>query len=329
MGSNDMSPKKINNISNLITGKSLIKWGIPILVLLVLALFPLWSDIAPLIYYLPYLVLAVAWTIFSGTTGYVSLATAAFYGVGIYAAALYGEKLPIIVCILIGGVASFILALLVGAITLRLRGIFFSMFTFGLVLVMKEVIYWWELTIENVRGYFVVAQSDNAIYYYLLGLFIITIAVAYFISKSKYGLALSSIGENEDAAEHTGVNVTMTKILTFSLSAFFMGATGAIMATKLTYIDPVIAFDPMISFSPALMATFGGVGNIYGPVLGAVIFYFIQSELQTGPLQSYYKIIFGAILVITIMYLPNGLIGIIQRIIRRINLGAKRAPTTG
>jgi len=100
------------------------------------------------------------------------------------------------------------------------------------------------------------------------------------------------------------------------------------MATKLSYIDPGIAFDPMISFSPALMATFGGMGNIYGPVMGSVIFYFIQWKLQTGPLQSYYKLIFGAVLVITIMYLPYGLMGLIQKLQKRMS-GVKRAPITG
>jgi len=211
---------------------------------------------------------------------------------------------------------------------LRLRGIFFSMFTFGLVLLIYQVLIWYELSVKSIRGYFVVQLSDNTIFFYLLGLFIVTMAVSYLLKKSKYGLALSSIGENENAAEHIGVNVTMIKILIFSLSATFMGAAGAIMATKLSYIDPNIAFDPMISFSPALMATFGGMGNIYGPVLGSVIFYFIQDRLQTGPLQNYYKLIFGAVLVATIMYLPYGLMGLIQKLQKRMS-GAKRAPTTG
>jgi branched-chain amino acid transport system permease protein len=308
-----------------------IKWGIPLLILILVGILPTFVST----YYktlisfgLMYIILAVAWTMFSGSTGYISLASAAFYGIGIYAAALYGEKMPFIFVILVGAAASFVFAFLIGAITLRLRGIFFSMFTFGLVLLMYQVINWWELSVENIRGYFVVQLSDNTIFYYLLGLFIITMLISYLLKKSKYGLALSSIGENENAAEHIGVNVTMIKILIFSLSATFMGAAGAIMATKLSYIDPNIAFDPMISFSPALMATFGGMGNIYGPVLGSVIFYFIQDRLQTGPLQNYYKLIFGAVLVATIMYLPSGLMGFIQRLQKRIS-GAKRAPITG
>jgi branched-chain amino acid transport system permease protein len=312
------------------TRKNVITWGIPVVIIILAFLLPLYGStyVQKFIYFLPYMVLSVAYTMFSGSTGYVSLASAAFYGLGIYSAALFGEKMPLIPVILIGAAASFILAFLVGSITLRLRGIYFSMFTFGLLLLMKEVIYWYELNIQNVRGYFVVEQSDTTIYLYLLGIFVVTVFMAYLLKKSKFGLALSSIGENEDAAGHVGVNVTMVKILTFALSATFMGAAGAVMATKLTYIDPVIAFDPMISFSPALMATFGGMGNIWGPVLGAVVFYYIQQELQTGSLRNYYKIIFGAILVGTIMYLPSGLMGLIQNLWKRIK-GVKRAPTRG
>lgn len=322
-------------ITKRFTTKNTIIWGIIFLITIVAFLMPVISEhfATKLIYFLPFLILSVAYTMFSGATGYVSLASAAFYGLGIYAAALFGEKMPLIFVILIGAAASFVLAFLVGSITLRLRGIYFAMFTFGLLLMMKEVIWWYELTIQDVRGYFVVIQSNTAIYLYLLGIFVVTLLAAYFLRKSKFGLALSSIGENENAAEHIGVNVTMVKVLTYAVSATFMGAAGAVMATKLTYIDPVIAFDPMNSFAPALMATFGGVGNIWGPVLGAVVFYYIQQELQTGELRNYYKIIFGAMLVVTIMYMPAGIMGLIQKIQKRITerkqiSGVKSEPTT-
>jgi branched-chain amino acid transport system permease protein len=314
------------DLKKIFTWKNCITWGIPIVIALLAFLLPVYGStyVPRFIYFLPFMVLSVAYTMFSGTTGYVSLATAAFFGVGIYSAALFGEKMPLIAVILIGAAASFILAFLVGSITLRLRGIYFSMFTFGLLLLMKEVIYWFELTIMHVRGYFVVVETNTTIYLYLLGIFVVTMVVSYILKKSKFGLALNSIGENEDAADHIGVNVTRVKVITYAVSATFMGAAGAVMATKLTYIDPVIAFDPMNSFSPALMATFGGVGNIWGPVLGAVVFYYIQQELQTGSLRNYYKIIFGAILVATIMYLPRGLMGLVQNLWKRIR-GMKRA----
>lgn len=309
--------------------------GIPLVMLLILAFFPLYGwDFGVSLFseFLRFIILTVSWTLFTGTTGYISLATAAFYGIGIYASAIFypsaGDTLPLIVVVLIGGAASFVVAFIVGAITLRLRGIYFAMFTFGLVLLVKEVIYYWEIVIEGVRGRIVALESNETVYYYLLGICVITMLVTYFIRKSKYGLALQSIGENEEAAAHSGVNVTMTKIITFAISAVFMGAAGVIMATKTTYVDPGTAFNPMMSFSPALMAIFGGMGNISGQVIGAVIFTYLQEILQTGSLKNYYMLIFGAILVATILYMPNGLMGIIQKIWIRIK-GVKSAPARG
>jgi branched-chain amino acid transport system permease protein len=313
--------------------------GVPLVILLILGFLPTYGwhyGVTLFSNFLLYIILTVSWVMFSGSTGYISLATAAFFGLGIYAAAIYypaypgiGQTtFPLIVVVLIGAAASFILAFIVGAITLRLRGLYFAMFTFGLVLLMKEVIYYWEVVVVGQRGRIVALESNNTVYYYLLAIFIITMLVAYFIRRSKYGLALQSIGENEDAAAHTGVNVTMTKILTFAVSSAFMGAVGVILATKTTYVDPGTAFNPMISFSPALMAIFGGMGNMYGPVIGAVLFTYIREILQTGRFQNYYMLIFGAILIVTILYLPGGLIGLVQKAWKRIT-GVRRAPTGG
>lgn len=315
--------------------KAGINAGIPLVILVALFFMPNYGwDYGVTLFsnFLMYIIISVSWTMFSGVTGYISLATAAFYGVGIYAGALFypsvGNSLPLIVVVLIAGAASFVLAFIIGAITLRLKGIYFAMFTFGLVLLLKEVIFYWEIVIEGTRGRIVALESNETVYYYLLVIFIITMIVAYFLRRSKYGLALQSIGENEEAAAHTGVNVTMTKVLTFAISAIFMGAVGVIMATKTTYVDPNTAFNPMMSFSPALMAIFGGMGNIYGPAIGAVIFTYLQEILQTGSLKNYYMLIFGAILIATILYLPNGLMGLIQNLWKRIK-GVKSAPARG
>jgi branched-chain amino acid transport system permease protein len=311
--------------------KATVTWGIPLVAIILLGFLPLYGwvyGVTLFTYFLLYIILTVSWVIFSGTTGYISLASAAFFGVGIYAAAILGEEMPLIFVVLIGGAASFVLAFIFGAITLRLRGIYFAMFTFGLVLLFKELIYYYEINIEGLRGRFVVLESNETIYYYLLGIFVVTIIVAYLIRRSKFGLALQSIGQNEEAAAHTGVNVTMVKILTFAVSATFMGAAGVVMATKWTYVDPGVAFNLMISFTPVLMAIFGGMGNIYGPVIGAVLFAYIQEVLTTGDLKNYYMLIFGTILVATILFLPNGLMGLIQNIWKRIT-GEKRALARG
>jgi branched-chain amino acid transport system permease protein len=306
--------------------KNAIIWGIPLVGVIVLAFLPFYGweyGVTLFTYFLMYIILSVAWTIFSGATGYISLASSAFFGVGIYAAALLGESMPLIFVVFIGGAASFALAFIFGAITLRLRGIYFAMFTFGLVLLFKELIYYYEITVEGLRGRFVVLQSNETIYYYLLGIFVVTMVVAYLIRRSKFGLALQSIGQNEEAAAHTGVNVTMVKIFTYAISSMFMGAAGVVMATKWTYVDPGVAFNLMISFTPVLMAIFGGMGNIYGPVIGAVLFAYLQEVLTTGALKNYYMLIFGAVLIGAIVFMPNGLMGVIQKIIGWIRRGRK------
>lgn len=310
-------------------------FGIPLVLLIILALMPNYGwDYGVTLFslILVYVILSVSWTIFTGTTGYLSLATAAFYGIGFYAAAVFypasGPVLPLFVIVLFAAVVSFALAFLVGAVTLRLRGIYFAMFTFGLVLLVYQVVNYWLISIKGIRGIVVALESNETVYYYLLGILVVTMLVAYLLRKSKWGLALQSIGQNEEAAAHMGVNVTMIKIVTFAISAAFMGAVGVIVATKTTYVDANTAFNPMISFSPALMAIFGGMGNLWGPALGAVLFTYIQEILQTGSLKNYYMLIFGVILIATILYLPSGIMGLIQKLIQRIK-GAKRAPTRG
>jgi len=302
--------------------------GLLFLILILLATLPLYGssyNIVLLTGILMYIIITVSWTIFSGSTGYISLAPAAFFGVGIYTMAILGHTLPMLAVVAIGGLISFILALLVGALTLRLRGIYFAIFTFGLVVLIKELLLFWEIVVTRTRGRFVVLESNNTIYYVILSIFVVSIITAYLVRNSKFGLALRSIGENEEAAAHLGVNVTLVKVITFAISAIFMGAAGAIMATRWTYIDPYVAFNPLFSFLPVLMAIFGGMGQLYGPVIGAAIFAYLEELLLTR-FPYYYMLVFGIILVVVILYLPQGLVGVVQKLRRRIS-GEERAHT--
>jgi branched-chain amino acid transport system permease protein len=304
------------------TSKRFLVSGSSILILLVLlATSPLYTPdyiVVLLSSIFMYIILTVSWVIFSGPTGYISLAPAAFFGVGIYASAILGKALPLPAVIGIGGLAGFCLALLVGTLTLRLRGIYFAIFTFGLVMLIEHFLLFWEINIAGTRGRFVVLVDNTTVYYVMLGIFVVLMLTAYLIRHSKFGLALQSIGQNEDAAAHTGVNVTLVKVITFAISAIFMGAAGAIMATRWTYIDPYIAFNPLISFMPVLMAIFGGMGQLYGPVIGAAIFTYLEEFLITR-LPEVYMLIFGIILVVAILYLPEGLVGLIQKLWNRFS----------
>ena len=262
---------------------------------------------------LMYVILAVSWAIFSGPTGYISLASAAFFGVGIYTAAMCGQALPLPLVIISAGLASVLLALLVGVITLRLKGIYFSIFTFGLVELIKHFLLWWEINITGTRGRFVIFVDYNAVFYIMLTIFLLLMLTAYLIKRSKYGLALQSIGESEEAAAHMGINVTLLKVVTFAVSSFFIGAAGAIMATNWTYIDPYIAFNPFYSFMPVLMAIFGGMGQLYGPVIGATFFAYLEEALITR-FPYHYMLIFGLVMLVAILYMPGGLVGLMEKL---------------
>jgi branched-chain amino acid transport system permease protein len=290
--------------------------GLAIAMLAILATLP---NYAPMYSYimlsgiLMYLILTVSWTMFSGPTGYISLAAAAFFGVGIYTSAILGKDYPVLAVVIVGGILSFILAAIVGAITLRLKGIYFIIFTFGLVLLISSVLLWYEIKFTGTRGRFVTTSDNLVIYYIMLGITVLMFVTDILIKRSKFGLALQSIGQNEEAAAHMGINVTAVKISVFSISAIFMGMAGSIMAMKWIYVDPYSAFDPFRSFLPVLMAIFGGMKKSYGPVLGAVILAFLEEKLLTK-FPYYYKLSFGIVLILVIMYLPDGMVGVVEKV---------------
>lgn len=259
-----------------------------------------------------YIVLTTSWVMFSGPTGQISLATAVFLGIGIYIAATLGRHMPLPVMVLIGGLVSAGMALLVGSLTLRLKGVYFTIFTFGLLELIKYLLLWYEVTFTGTRGRFVVVVDSKTVYFYMLAILVLTLVTASLIRRSKYGLALQSIGEQEDAAEHIGINVTLMKVSIFAISAFFMGAAGAVMATRWTYVDPFIAFNMNYSFTPVLMAIFGGIGQLGGAVMGAIIFSYLEQILITK-FPYYYMLLFGLVMVVSVLYLPNGLAGVIQK----------------
>jgi branched-chain amino acid transport system permease protein len=259
-----------------------------------------------------YIVLTLSWSIFSGPTRYISLASSAFFGVGVYTSAVLGEVLPIPVVIFLGGIVGSALAFCIGIITLRLRGMYFIIFTFGVSELMRHFLLWWETNMKGTVGRFVVSMEHEAVYYILLVIFAVSLITAHLLKESRFGLSLRSIGEHEEAALHIGINVILLKTLTFALSAFFMSAAGAIMATRWTYIDPSIAFNPLFSFMPVLMAIFGGLGRLSGPILGAAMFAMLEEVLITR-FPYYYMLIFGIILILVILFLPNGIIGLIRK----------------
>jgi branched-chain amino acid transport system permease protein len=289
--------------------------GLLFLILLLLATLPLYIQpffVILLTSIFMYIIITVSWSIFSGPTRYISLASAAFFGVGVYTSALLGKTLLLPVVIVAGGLVSFILALGIGLLTLRLRGMYFIILTFSVSQLIGHFLLWWETNRTGTVGRWVVQVDHTTVYYVILSIFVMVVLTAYLIGRTRFGLALQGIGEHEEAATHIGINATAVKTIVFAISAFFMGATGAIMATRWTYIDPRIAFNPLFSFMPVLMAIFGGTGQLYGPVIGAAIFACLEEILITQ-FPYYYTLFFGIILIAVILFLPNGLVGLVQK----------------
>jgi branched-chain amino acid transport system permease protein len=174
-----------------------------------------------------------------------------------------------------------------------------------------------ERLVTGTRGRFVETETTATAYYAMFIVAVLTLVVGLLIRRSRYGLALQSIGEYEEAAAHSGINVVRTKVLIFAGSSVFMGMAGAIIATRRTYIDPGIAFNMNTSFLPVLMAMFGGMGSLVGPVIGAAVFTYI-GELLLTRFPDLYMLIFGVVLIVAIVFMPAGIMGLARQVWRRI-----------
>jgi branched-chain amino acid transport system permease protein len=285
-----------------------------LLVLLLLGALPIWNST----YYLSvvmsvflYVILTVSWSMFCAPSGYMSLASASFFGVGVYTMAVFGGELPAVIIILIGGLLSSLLALLVGLSCLRLKGVYFSIFTFGLSELILNAVLFYEMEVTGTVGRMVIDINETHAYWAMLSVIVILLISVHLLKRSRYGLALRSIGQGELAASSMGVNINAVKVTTFLFSACFMGIAGAIMVTQWTYVDSRTAFNMFYSFMPALMAIFGGVQKISGQILGAIILTLLAESLLIR-FPYLYMLIFGTLVVLVILFFPKGLIGIME-----------------
>jgi branched-chain amino acid transport system permease protein len=257
-------------------------------------------------------VLATAWALFSGPTHYISLATAAFFGIGAYTTAVLTEILPCPLVLLAAAAIGVVVALIVGLSTLRLSGIYFVIFSFGLAELIRQLVTWYEVNIHGSVGRYIFAgTTSEGIYWRLLALAVLALGTGWLIRHSRLGLAVRVIGQDETVARHCGIDTTRAKLALFAVSAAFMTVTGAVMAPRWTYIDPAIAFNPVLSFEVVIMALFGGAGTLFGPLLGAVPLVLLF-EVLIATFPNYFSIVLGAVFVLIVYALPNGVIGFLH-----------------
>ena len=256
-------------------------------------------------------VLTTSWAIFSGSTHYISLATAAFYGVGTYTTGLLIEVMPYWMTLVLAGIIGAVGAALVGLATLRLSGVYFVIFTLGLAEFVRQVLTWMQ-NLTGQKGIYVLTNITEAdIYWQLLGLAALIWLAGWLIGRSRLGFALRIIGDDEDVARHSGINTALAKVMLFMLPGAAAAMTGAILAPRFVYIEPAIAFSPMLSFQVVIMALLGGTGRLWGPLVGVIPFTFLWEAISSSfPNQT--TLLLGVSFLIIVYLLPRGFVGLIH-----------------
>jgi len=257
---------------------------------------------------LGYVTLATAWALFSGPTRYVSLATVAFFGIGAYTVAVFSETIPYPLLLISAGAIGLGVAIVVGLSTLRLAGVYFVIFTFGLAELIRQLVTWYEVNMTGTLGrYIFLPVTPEGIYWQLLGLATITFLISWWIGRSRIGLALKVIGDDEVVATHCGIDIAKVKLALFAISSVIITLVGAIQAPRWTYVEPVIAFNPTISFLTLIMALLGGANRLMGPILGAVPL-FLLFEWLSANFPNHYSIILGLVFIAIVFVLPRGVL---------------------
>lgn len=261
--------------------------------------------------------LAQGWNIIGGYTGYPSFGNSVFYGLGAYgvAIAMVQYQLPFWVGLLLGLALGVVFAGLLGLAVLRLKGHYFAICTLGLALVMTAVVSNVGIAGGNIGLVLPLLRSEALFYELALGLLVVATLTIFWLSRSRFGLGLIAIRENEEGAAVMGVNTTLYKVLAFMLSAAFTALAGGIYAYYITFIDPIGAFDIGLNVKMIIMAVFGGPGSVFGPVVGAFILS-AASEVLATKVTSIASMFFGIVIVIAVVFMPRGVTHVVRHIKR-------------
>ncbi|WP_238367370.1 branched-chain amino acid ABC transporter permease [Mesobacterium pallidum] len=292
-------------------------WGAALLVLA--ALLPLTGDgylISLGVTIAMYTVLATSWALFSGPTHYISLATAAFFGVGTYVTGAGIDHLPYWTLLPIAAVVGGVLAALVGLATLRLSGVYFVIFTLGLAEMTRQVVTWYQNKTGHKGTYVLTDLTDNDIYWQLVALAGLVFLIGWAVGRSRLGFALRIIGDDEDVARHVGINTALSKVALFIVSGAVAAVVGAIIAPRYVYIEPSTAFTPMLSFQVVIMALLGGTGRLWGPLVGVIPFTLLWEAISSSfPNQT--TLLLGLSFLAIVYLLPGGFVGLWDRVKHR------------
>jgi branched-chain amino acid transport system permease protein len=308
------------------------------IVVVLLALLPIpwivesdfWLNFVIMALY--YGVLGQAWNLLGGFAGQFSFGHAAFFGTGAYTSAVLQLRLGVDpwLCLALAGILGGTVGALVGALSFRygLRGSYFALVTLAFAEVFRILADSVEFTGAGVGLQLPLRQSaanfqfpDKAGFYFvILALTALGLAIAWWLQNSRLGARMVAVRENEDAARALGVNVFRTKVVAITLSGALMGLGGTFYVQYFLYIDPTIAYGPAVSVSALLAPIVGGLGTVFGPLLGAFALQWVNqiAQLAMGDAVGLNLVLYGVILVLMIKYMPNGLFGLADMSARRL-----------
>ena len=258
--------------------------------------------------------LAYGWNLISGFTGYLSFGQVSFYGIGAYTTALLVLRLhvPWQFAVCIGGVAGALLALVLGPVMLRLRGILFALGMLGLARILGVVFNNWSFAGASLGLSLPAVLTPVAVY---LGMGLVALAgfaANLFFVHSGFGLDAMSLNEDEAAAVAFGVPATRVKVIAFMLSALLPALVGGLVAWNRSYMDPTSAFDPSLDLKTVVFVLFGGIGTLWGPFLGAAVLMVVGEQFLIY-LPNAELALFGIVVILTVLAFPGGMVGLANR----------------
>jgi branched-chain amino acid transport system permease protein len=258
--------------------------------------------------------LAESWNIIGGFTGYASFGNVAFFGIGAYTTGvlLTAAEWPFALALPAGGLLAMAFAGLIGMPILRLKGHYFAIATLGVAETMREIVYNLKITGGGTGLTMPITKSALPFFYLMLGILIAATLVNWWLSASRFGYGLIAIREDEDAAAAMGINTALYKTAAFALSGAFAGLTGGVFAYWITFIDPEGVFRVITTIQMIIMAVFGGMGTVVGPLLGALVLASV-SELLSTQLVSLAELFNGLIVILVVLFMPKGLADAIRK----------------
>lgn len=275
---------------------------------------------------LQFVVLATAWNILGGYAGYVNFGTSAFFGVGAYIAVMMIKSVnaPLALQILAAAAVGGVMGISCGLLTLRLRGIFFSIATVAVAIILETVINNWRF-VGGATGVQILRPPvmepfdsyTKMIFVVAALLAILAVATARYIQTSWIGRGLRAIRDNEEAAECAGVPTLKLKLLACAVSGALMGAIGAPLAMYQSFVEPASAFNLNYSVSALAMPIIGGTSHWIGPVIGALLLGSVQQIVTVTITSELNVMVVGVLLVVFVVGAPDGIVGLFNKYWKR------------